>query len=163
MNTQELQQRYRHLYDTMKDSGKTENMKLFGGVMNEMMSYLIQKASSDAERWIDKLGAIEWKNYLTPAEAEEIVSQMQPEAPWSREVWNKAMDSMGIDKEDKPYYNSCALWVTMCMIYSDDATSLARILNTDVDSVPVEAYYLLAVDRLKDKDGKFMIRRYFSL
>ena len=144
-------------------SRKTENMKLFGSVMGDMMRSAIQKNPSDAEKWIDKLSAIEWKNYLTPSEADEIVSSMSPEAPWSREVWNKAMDSYNLEKEDKPYYNSCALWVTMNMVYSDDAKSLAKILNTEVENVPVEAFYLLAVDKLKDKDGKFSIRHYFGL
>ena len=158
-----MQQRFTMLYDTMAMSRKTENMKLFGSVMCDMMRSAIQKNPSEAQEWIEELAAIEWNNYLTPKEAEKIVSEMTPDAPWSREVWNKAMDSYNLEKEDKPYYNSCALWVTMNMVYSDDAKSLAKILNTEVENVPVEAYYLLAVDKLKDKDEKFNIRRYFGL
>ena len=163
MNTQELQQRYHHLYDEMKNSGKTENMRLFGGVMNEMMDYIIQKNPSDAEKWIDKLASIEWKNYLTPSEAEEIVSNMIPEAPWSREVWNKAMDSYGMEKMDKPYYNSCALWVTMNMIMSDHSQTLAKAMGVEPENIPVEVIYRLAVDLLRDKDGRFNVRTYFCL
>ena len=158
-----MQQRFTMLYDTMAMSRKTENMKLFGSVMCDMMRSAIQKNPSEAQEWIEELAAIEWNNYLTPKEAEKIVSEMTPDAPWSREVWNKAMDSYNLEKEDKPYYNSCALCVTMNMVYSDDAKSLAKILNTEVENVPVEAYYLLAVDKLKDKDEKFNIRRYFGL
>jgi len=161
MNAQELKEKYQYLFDTMKSSRKTENMMLFGDVMNEMMDYLIQRNPSEAETWIDKLASIEWKNYLTPDEAEEIVMGMEPSAPWSRDVWNKAMDSLGLDKEEKPCYNSCALWVTMNMVYSDDAKSLAKILNTEIEDIPVEAFYMLAVDKLKDKDGKFNVRKYF--
>lgn len=163
MNAQELKERYANLYDTMKYSGKTENMKLFGSVMNEMMDYIIQKNPSDAEKWIDKLASIEWKNYLTPSEAEEIVSNMIPEAPWSREVWNKAMDSYGLEKMDKPYYNSCALWVTMNMIMSDHSQTLAKAMGVEPENIPVEVIYRLAVDLLRDKDGRFNVRTYFCL
>lgn len=163
MNAQELKERYANLYDTMKYSGKTENMKLFGSVMNEMMDYIIQKNPSDAEKWIDKLASIEWKNYLTPSEAEEIVSDMIPEAPWSREVWNKAMDSYGLEKMDKPYYNSCALWVTMNMIMSDHSHTLSKAMGVEPENIPVEVMYSLAVDLLRDKDGRFNVRTYFCL
>ena len=134
---------------------------LFGSVMTDMMDYFIQRNPSEAEGFINKLSAIEWKNYLTPDEAEDIVSRMEPEAPWSRDAWNKAMESQGFEKEDKPYYNSCSLWVVMNMVYSDDAKSLAKILDVDIDSIPLETFYLLAVDKLKDKDEKFNVRDYF--
>lgn len=145
----------------MKYSGKTENMVLFGHVMNEMMDFIIQHNPAEAQAWIEKLSAIEWKNYLSPKEAETIVESMEPEAPWSRDEWNKAMDSLGLDKQDMPCYNPCALWVTMSMIYSDDARTLAKLMNTEVEDLPVEAFYSLAIDKLKDKDGRFNVRRYF--
>ena len=153
MNSQELQERFEYLYDEMKDSRKVENMKLFGSVMKEMMAYAIQRYPSEAQNWIDELGAIEWKNYLTPDEAEKIVSEMDG-APWSRDVWNRAMDSYGLDKEDKPCYNPCSLWVTMNKSYVDHSDSIARIMSTPIEDIPTEtmvtAVYLLATDRLKN-------------
>ena len=152
MNTQELKERYAELYEMMAASRKTENMKLFGRVMSEMMNNLIQKNPSEAEEWIKELEGIEWKNYLTPKEAEEIVSGMDG-APWSRDVWNKAMDSYGLEKEDKPCYNPCALWVQMNESYLLHAHTLAKIVGTPFDEIPaenmVEAIYLLALDTLK--------------
>ena len=161
MSTQELQDKYAKLYEKMKYSGKTENMKLFGDVMNEMMAYIIQKSPSDAQAWIEKLDAIEWRNYLTPSEAEKIVDKMSPDAPWPRDVWNKAMDSYGLSKDEKPYYNSCSLWVVMNMIMSDSSKTLAKMLGVEPDSIPLEYIYALAVDKLKDADMRFNVRKYF--
>ena len=167
MNTQEMQDRYTMLYETMKASRNPDNMKLFGHVMTEMMMSAIQRNPSEAQMWIDELGAIEWKNYLSPKEAEKIVSEMNPPAPWTREVWSKAMDSVGLDKEDEPNYNSCVLWVLMNDIYSNHSQTIAKIVGTPLDEIPtddmLEAVYHLAMDKLHDKDRKISIRHMFGL
>lgn len=157
MNAQELKERYSELYDLMSTSRKTENMKLFGKVMSDMMYSVIQRNPSDAEEWINELEAIEWKNYLTPKEAEKIVSEMEG-APWTRDVWNKAMDNYGLEKENKPCYNPCAMWVAMNQTYVCHAKTLAKIVGTPLDEIPtesiVEAIYLLTLDTMKgDKMG----------
>jgi hypothetical protein len=167
MNTQEMQQKYEMLYNTMAASGKPENMKLFGHVMTEMMNSAIQKNPSEAQQWIEKLGAIEWKNYLTPREADNIVAEMVPSAPWTREVWNKAMDSYGYSKEDKPYYNSCALFVEMNSLMSTHGDTLTSILSASGQQVPEEtlldAVYRLAVDKLKNESSMVNIRHAYGL
>lgn len=165
MNAQEMQQKFKMLYDTMAMSRKTENMKLFGSVMCDMMRSAIQKNPSDAQEWIEELGAIEWNNYLTPKEAEKIVSEM-PDAPWSREVWNKALDGLELEKEDKPYFNSCALWVEMNHIYCTHAKSLAKILGRSLNEIGtdelVRSIYMLALDNLKG-DNSISIRHRYGL
>lgn len=155
------------LYEYMATSGNPAYMKAFGSVMNEMMQWMISNRQADAEEYIDKLCSIKWNNYLTTKEAERIVASMNPKAPWNREVWKQAMDSLGLPVGEPPYYNSCALWVVMNMIYSDSAESIARIMGKDLNSVDsadlVKAIYSLALDKLKDTDGHFSIRRYFEL
>lgn len=164
MNTQELKDRYAELYEMMATSRKTENMKIFGRVMSDMMNNLIQRNPSEAEEWIRELESIEWKNYLTPKEAEKIVSEMD-DAPWSRDVWNKAMDSYGFEKEEKPCFNPCALWVQMNDTYVTHALTLAKIVGTPIEEIPmenmVEAIYLLAIDSLKK--NKLGIRHKYGL
>ena len=167
MNTQEMIQKYTALYDKMSGSQKTENMMLFGRVMTEMMHTAIQKMPSEAAMWIDELQAIEWDNYLTPKEAERIVAQMQPAAPWGRDEWNKAMETYGLEKEDRPYYNSCALWVMMNAMYSDHSKTIAKILGMPLNDIDTEtmlsAIYMLAVDKLKDIDAKVNIQHLYSM
>lgn len=164
----ELKEQYDLLYDFMAQSRDPKNMKAFGHVMNEMMDYLIQAKPDVAEEMIQKLEAIRWHQYLTPKEAETIVSRMVPTAPWKREVWNTTMKSMGIPTEESPYYNSCALWVEMNKQYSDHAESLAqKVWKKSLSSIPSEeiipAIHALALDVLKDKDGMYNIRAYFGL
>jgi len=168
MNAQELKDRYTGLYDYMAASRDPENMKLFGRVMTEIMGWLIANKPDVAEEMIDKLEAIKWQQYLTPKEAQAIVDKMQPAAPWSREVWNKAMQSLGIPTEEAPCYNTCALWCEMNKQYSDHAQTLAdKVWKQPLSSIPVEdlvpAIHAFALDVLKDKDGVYNIRAYFGL
>ena len=167
MNQQEMRTKYTKLYNYMSESKNPAYMKLFGSVMNEMMDQAIATKPEMAQDWIDKLCSIKWDNYLTPKEAEKIVAGMNPKAPWSREVWRNAMESFGLDVEEEPYYNSCALWVAMNMIYTDSSKTIAMIMGKNMNDVSAEemvrAIHALAIDKLKDEDGVFNIRTYFGL
>ena len=163
MNTQEMKKKYTMLYDMMSVSGKPDNMKLFGNVMNDMMDWMIQNKPDYAQEAIERLCAIKWNNYLTHKEADKIVSEMIPSAAWSYEAWKKAMDSLQLEIEEEPYYNSYALWTAMNMVYSDHAKTLAKLMGITVGEINPEIFYHLAIDMLTDDDGKFDIRRYFSL
>ena len=165
MNANEMREKYAMLYDYMANSNKTKYMKAFGNVMNDMMDWMITNKPELAMNEIEKLESIKWNNYLTTSEADEIVASMIPKAPWSKEAWSSAMDSLGFKKEEEPYYNSCALWTTMNMVYSDSAHTIASIMGKTIDEVPkeamVKAAYGLAIDKLKDKDSFFSVRDYF--
>ena len=167
MTPQELKDKYYELYEYMAQSKDPKNMKAFGHVMNEMMDYLLQKSTDVAEEMIDKLEAIKWHQYLTPKEAEKIVAGMVPQAPWSREVWNKAMDQFGLMKEEAPYYNRCALWTEMNKQYSDQGVTIAELIGIPLTQIPAEkivpAMYKMALNLLKDKDRVYNIREYFHL
>lgn len=160
MSAQELKEKYLALYEYMANSKKPENMKAFGRVMTTMMNDLIASSPSKAEEYINKLEAIKWCNYLTPAEADKIVSAMVPAAPWSREQWKSAMISHELELEEWPCYNRCALYATMNMIMSDSSETLKKIVGGGDLLVAV---YQLAVDKLKDSDGRFNVRKYFNV
>ena len=90
------------------------------------------------------------------------------ETPWSREVWNNAMDQLGLMKEEAPYYNRCALWTEMNKQYSDHAQTIAdNILKKPLAEIPAEQIVpgirAMALDLLKDKDHVYNIREYFHL
>ena len=164
MNSTELKDRYTALYDYMANSRDPKNMKAFGCVMTEMMDYLIVNKPDVAEEMIDKLEAIKWHQYLTPKEAEHIIANMDPKAPWSRDAWKSAMESFGLPIEDAPYFNRCALWVEMNKIYSDFGDEIAALLGkplTPADQDIIAACYKMALKNLRDKDGIYNIRKYF--
>jgi hypothetical protein len=168
MTTQELKEQYTALYDYMAASRDPKNMKAFGRVMTEMMDYLAINKPDVAEEMVQKLEGIRWQQYLTPKEAETIVAKMAPAAPWSRNVWQKAMTDLGIYTEEQPFYNSCALWVEMNKQYSDHAQTLAdKVWKKPLSTIPAEeivpAIHALALDVLKDKDGVYQIREYFHV
>lgn len=155
------------LYEYMATSNKPEYMKAFGHVMNDMMEWFIVNKVEQAQDWVEKLCAIKWNNYLTQKEAEAIVAKMNPKAPWTKDVWKNTLDNMGITTEEAPYYNTCALWVTMNMVYSDSANTIARIIGKQLAEIPtdviIKAVHGLALDKLKDVDKQFDIRVYFGL
>jgi hypothetical protein len=163
---QELKDRYTGLYDYMANSRDPNNMKAFGCMMTAMMDYLIQTKPDVAEEMIDKLEAIKWRQYLTPKEAERIVSNMDPSGPWSRDTWKKTMESFGLPIEDAPHYNRCALWVEMNKMYSDFGDEIASLLGkplSPTDKDIIAACYKMALKTLRDKDDVYDIRAYFGL
>ena len=163
-----MKKEFYELYDIMAMSQDVKNMQIFGKVHKEMMEWMIRNKPDLAQEWIGKLESIKWRNYLTQKEAEAIVTKMKPEAPWKHDVWMNAMQSLEINVEEEPFYNSCALWVEMNKVYSDHAKSLAeKVWKKPLKSIPTEelvsAIHALAVDNLKDKDGVYCIRSYFGL
>lgn len=162
-----MRKEFHALYDMMASSGNINYMRTFGAVHKEMMEWMIQNKPEQAEEYLNKLESIRWRNYLTQKEAEKIVAAMQPRAPWNREQWRQAMDTLGLTKEYEPYYNSCALWVTMNKVYSNSSETIARIMGMEVDEVPsdkmVKAAYSLALDDLCDTDSKVSIRHAYGL
>lgn len=163
-SAQELKERYDALYEYMAQSRDPKNMKAFGCVMTQMMDWMIANKTEVAQDMIDSLEAIKWHQYLTPKEAEKIVAGMDPEGPWSRDVWKKAMESFGLPLEEPPYYNKCALWVEMNKLYSDFGEEIASMLGKSLDPADkdiISACYRMALKNLKDKDQIYNIRKYF--
>lgn len=161
-----MKEKYTMLYDYMANSNNTKYMKAFGSVMNDMMDWMIHNKPDVAMEEIEKLESVKWNNYLTTSEAEHIVANMIPKAPWTKEQWSAAMDSIGLAKSEEPYYNSCALWVEMNKIMSDHADTLAtKVWDMPLSDIPKDkllvAIHGLAVDNLKDKDDNYSIRDYF--
>ena len=155
-----MKKEFDSLYNMMANSNNVAFMRTFGQVHKEMMEWFILNKPDLAQAWIEKLESIKWKNYLTPKEAQTIVDNMVPKAPWSRDQWKTVMEQQGFQLEKEPCYNRCALWVTMNMIMSDSSATLGKyIANGDL----FKLVHDLAVDKLTDSDGVFSIRRYFNL
>lgn len=160
MTAEEMKNEFHALYNMMANSNDIAFMHVFGQVHKEMFEWFVINKPTEAQEWLDKLEAIRWKQYLTAKEAEKIVTAMKPQAPWSKEQWKQAMEQYDYPLEKEPCYNKCSLWVTMNMIMSDSADTLAKYVPSEK---LFEAVHDLAVDKLQDADGKFMIRDYFNL
>lgn len=165
-------ERYDELYGVMKSSRDVEKMKIFGEAEKEMFRQMSASNPSMAEMWLAKLEAVCWDNYLTEKEARNIGRHIvnqdgTKEFHWPYDVFTKAVTQLGGTVEEKPYYNSYALWVTANMIYSDHAKSVAEDMGYKSPlEVPNErmalSMYKKAVEKLKDPDKGFHIRKYFK-
>lgn len=154
-----MKERYERLYQYMAESKDPDNMRLFGQVMTEMMEKAIKDNPSFAEREIDKLEAMMWNQYLSRGEAEDAVRQMQPRAPWSFDVWQKAMLDAGLETSEEDNYNCYALWTVMNGIMSDHGETFKKYgIGNDV---LLSMVYDLALDLLNDVDERFDVRLYY--
>ena len=160
-----LQERFYELLENLSSTENENNLRLFNSVMNDMMSDLISKNPSEAQKYIEKLEAIKWRNYLTKEEAEKIVSSMNPKAPWSMQEWKENIIAFGQPLEECPYFNEYALYTEMSKVYSDHAETIAGAMDSLLDKADkakmLKTVYLMALDNLTDVDEKYDIRKYF--
>lgn len=165
MTQEELKTKFDNLYSYMSSSNEPKYMMLFGSVMEEMMDWVIVNKPDAAEAWIEKLCAIKWEQYLTKTEAQNIVANMQPKAPWAYDVWDNAMTKFGLEKERDYVFNSYALWVVMSQVYTDFGRTLAKALGMPLEQIPAETLlpiiHEMALDLLLDEDGVYSVRAYF--
>lgn len=100
-------------------------------------------------------------------EADKIVEAMNPKPVWDKEQLMEGLQKLELPTEEVPYFNDNALYVTVSMVYSDSAKTIANIIGKPLaeidDDTMMKAIYSLAMDKLKDVDGKFSVRRYFGL
>ena len=156
-----MEEKFEELYSLIVCSENVEYMKTLGRVVKDMMHKFITNYPQQAKEYLEILESVKWKNYLTNKEAEEIVASMDPKPLWpSYTSW---LAYMGIPVQEEPYYNGAALFVTMNMIWSDSGSTLKHYMSDATEDNLKELIYALAVDKLKDKDNIFNIRKYFSL
>lgn len=164
--------RYHELYDKMKDSKDVRMMKVFGDAEKYMFRTIAVFHPEMAENWLSHLEAVCWDNYLSDREAVNIGKRMVNQDGtkgfhWQYDTYCKAVEALGVRTEDKPHYNSYALFVTANMEYSDHAKSISEDMGyKSTSEVPNErmvlSCYKKAVEKLKDADAGFSVRKYFK-
>ena len=142
-----------------------KKMVVFGNAEKWVFRMLAEKHPELAEKWLAKLEAGQWNNYLSKSEAESIASKLVNQdgsrgAHWSYEAFKSAVESLGGKMVDAPYYNCWALWVEANTLWSDIHKSLSKYIPKEQEP---EAYYSMAVEKLKDVDRPRHIREYFDL
>ena len=151
-------------------------MRMFGSIITHMFNQVAEKHPDIAMATIELLSAIEYNNYVSMPEAINtashfvnddtlITNNAEPTkgAHWSTEALKSFLGVKGLPLEDKPYYNWCALWLTVNMIYSDFANTLSEITGAKDNDRIATACYKMAVKKLKDLDRPHFIREYFEL
>lgn len=162
---EDLIKRYDELYEDMATAKDPQKMIVFGDAEKWIFHSMAKKHPDMAEKWLAKLEAGQWNNYLSKSEAEFIVSnfvnQDGTRGPhWSYDAFKSAVESLGEKMADEPYYNCWALWVTANMRYSDNYQSASEFVPKDM--MP-KFFYKVAVETLKDPDRPKFIRKYFDV
>lgn len=158
-------QRYEELYAMMATSTDIVKMQVFGEAEKWAFGKMSERDPALAQVWLDKLEPVMWKNYLSKAEAEAIVSKFVNAdgtmgAHWSYDTMRSAVESLGAMMSEEPFFNCWALWATMNMLYSDHAKSVNDFVAKDEQ---VKFYYAQAIEKLKDADRPHFIREYFEI
>ena len=162
---EELIKKYDELYDEMASSKDPRRMMAFGDAEKWMFHMLAETHPEVAEKWLSKLEASKWHNYLSKGEAMEIatrlVNQDGTHGPhWDYETFKNAVESIGGKMTDEPFYNCWALWITANMRYSDNYKSASEYVPKD--QMP-KFFYNVAAENLKDIDRPKFIRDYFKV
>lgn len=160
-----IRERYLELFEDMAKSGMPEKMKIFGETEKWAFGKMLETSPKTAEQWVDKLEAMNWNNYLSKAEADEIVAKFINQdnsrgAHWGYDVFKGAVESFGGKTYEAPFYNCYALWVVANMLYSDHYNSASEYVPKE--DMP-KYFYSMAVEKLKDKDRPRFVRNYFGV
>lgn len=157
--------KYDELYDEMASSKDPRRMMAFGDTEKWMFYMLAEKHPEIADKWLSRLEASKWHNYLSKSEAEAIASKLVNQdgthgPHWDYETFKAVVESLGGKTTDEPYYNCWALWTVANMRFSDNYRSASAFIQNDM--IP-KYFYMVAVETLKDIDRPKFIREYFNL
>lgn len=165
---EKLTEKYTMLYEHIVANKEPKQFKLFCEVANDVMFELIKTQPGVAEKYIEKLCAIKWRQYLTKSEAIAVLEKMNPAPRWDFEKWKAEIERYALESERESVFNQYSLWVLMNAKYSDEAEVLAnKAFGKPVAEVPEQTFFTLihalAVANLTDKDEVYNIRTYFAV
>lgn len=172
MTKEQMMDEYEMYSHKIVKSKDVKHMEVLAEVCEWLFCQAATKMPDVAESALAHLAATEWNNYLSPTEAKNIGMRIVNQDGtkgfhWNYDVFTKAVESLGGVLKEKPYYNSYSLFVVSNMAYSDHAQSIAEDMGyKKISEVPNEkmalSCYKKAVEKLKDVDGGFHVRKYFK-
>lgn len=162
---EDIIRKYDELYDEMVSSKDPRRMMAFGDAEKWVFYMLAQKHPEIAERWVSKLEAGKWNNFLSRHEAEEVTSKLVNQdgthgPHWDYETFKAEVESLGGMMTNEPLYNCWALWATANMFWSDHARSASEFVP--IDMMP-KYFFNVAVEKLTDIDRPKFVRDYFHV
>lgn len=163
---EEVIKKYDALYEEMASSRDPARMVAFGDAEKWIFHQLAHKHPEVAQKWVDRLEASKWYNYLSEEEAKHILASFmekhgnveEQRYEWEYETLKQAVISIGGTVSEPPYYNCYALWVTMNMLYSDHSETVSAFIQP---MNRIKFFYKMAEDKLKDVDRPHFVREYF--
>jgi len=158
------QEKYDELYAIMANSKDPAKMKIFGEAEKWMFDQINRSNPDMAKKWLDRIEAVKWHNYLCESSAMAIVAKFVNQdgtagPKWQYQQVMDAVKAAGGNESEQPYYNSWALFVVMNWIASNSWKTLSKL--TTEDKMP-GVIYSLALDYLKDPDEPHFIQRYWK-
>lgn len=170
MTKEERYQQFLDRYEQIVKSGDTAQMERLGEMVRRVMKWLVNyepEIATAALAIIEGEDSRECRNYLTEQEARSIVKAMNPQPKWDTDKLDEMLRNASMATSEPPYFNRWALLTDMCKIQSDNFDTLQRIIGISSHPATSEemlaAVYQLALNDLRDEDGKFNIRKYFDL
>lgn len=162
---EDLIKRYDELYEDMATAKDPKKMMIFGDAEKWMFHAIAEKHPELAEKWLAKLEAGKWNNYLSKAEVDAIVSKLVNQdgtrgPHWNYDTFKGAVESLSGKMYDEPYYNCYALFATANMLYSDHYKSASEYVPKE--DMP-KYFYMMALEKLKDMDRPKFARKYFDV
>ena len=162
---EDIIRRYDELYEDMATAKDPKKMMIFGDAEKWIFHEIAKAHPELAEKWLSKLEAGKWNNYLSESEAEHIANKIINQdgtrgAHWDYDTFKGAVESLGAKMRDEPFYNCYALWIMANALWSDHHKSLSEFVPKEQEP---KVYYLMAVEKLKDVDYPKFIRKYYDL
>lgn len=162
---EDIIKRYDELYEDMATARDPNKMMAFGDAEKWVFHTLAEIHPELAEKWLTKLEASKWYNYLSRCEAENIAAKLINQdgtkgAHWDYETFKNAVEPLGAKMKDEPFYNCYALWLTAQMLWSDHHKSASEFVPKDLEP---RYFYNMAVEKLTDADRPKFIRPYYGL
>lgn len=160
-----MKKRYEEMYADMATSKDVAKMQTFGNAEKWAFGVIAEKQPEIARRWLDRLEAGYWHNFLSEAEASELAAKFVNQdgtkgAHWNLATFSAVVESLNAPMEVAPKFNKYALWLTANMLYSDHAKSVKKYIAEE--NLPTY-FYEQAVESLTDIDRAHFIRPYFGL
>lgn len=162
---EDLIKRYDELYEDMATSKDPKKMMAFGDAEKWVFHKIAEQHPEIAEKWLNKLEAEKWFNYLSRSDAEMIVMRLVNQdgtrgPHWNYDIFKSAVESIGGKMHSEPFYNNWALWAVANMEWSDHHKSTSEFVSKDQEP---RFFYLMALEKLKDVDHPRFVREYFDL
>ena len=159
-----LTHRYDELYSEMSTAKDPTKMHIFGEAEKWMFHKVAEAHPELAEKWLSKLEAVNWHNYLSESEAESVTAKLVNQdgsvgPHWDYETFKAAVESLGAKMSEPPYFNCYALWAVANMRYSDNYKSASEFVPEEM--MP-KFFYNVAVENLTDVDKPRFVRWYFN-
>lgn len=155
-----MESMYNDIVKLVVASGDESKMHTLAEASGQIYQMLQDNHPDIAAKWLDMLEPIRWHNYLSEAEARDIVSRMGSDGVSGEILTADQVTRLSGDRpECEPAYNRWALYTTANMMMHDHGATLTRMMGDSAQGAAVD----LAREWLTDYDRPDKVRWYWHL